>query len=351
MKLELQNLSIIYKNNKRKQANQVIEGLELSIHKGEFFTILGKSGSGKSTILKAIAGLIEPESGHISIDGTDQLGIPVEQRNISYVFQRPLLFPHLSVSDNIAFGPSIHGWSKERTSKMVNELLGLLQIENLGDRMPSEISGGQQQRVSLARALALNHDILLMDEPFSSLDPSLREEMGTLIKSIQRQLNLTIVFVTHDVDEATLLSDRIGFLSHGKLMQVDQPNTLYTHPATMEIGDFMGDSNWIPITLDNRQLVSPFGQKEVEDTELENLNGAEPHMLLRPETLSLSRAPGKSCLRMQLDAFRSIGPRTTYTLNSDSLHLQIIDTKKEPYQIGEFLYISKRDDDFHYVLS
>lgn len=234
MNIMVKNLCVNY------YKNQVIKDVSFKVNSGEFLTILGKSGSGKSTLLKTIAGLIIPSSGTIAMGEKDITLVKADQREIGFVFQKALLFPHLTVAENIAFGPKVHRWSKEKTTDRINELLHLLQIDELGDRMPSQISGGQQQRVSIARSLALNHKVLFMDEPFSSLDPYLKEDMYQLLKDIKVKLDLTIVFVTHDVKEALSLSDRIAFLEEGRFVQIDTPDKLYKEPATSEVSKFFG---------------------------------------------------------------------------------------------------------------
>jgi len=235
MDITIKDLSVDYNKNR------VIKNISFNVNSGEFLTVLGKSGSGKSTLLKTIAGLIKPSSGTIIMGGKDITLLKADQREIGLVFQKALLFPHLTVSENIAFGPKVHRWPKEKTNNRISELLHLLQIEELCDRMPNQISGGQQQRVSIARALALNHQVLFMDEPFSSLDPYLKEDMYQLLKDIKTELDLTIVFVTHDVNEALRISDRIAFLEDGQFVQIDVPDKLYNEPATAEVAKFFGN--------------------------------------------------------------------------------------------------------------
>lgn len=232
MSITIKDLNVAY------HKTQVLKNISFTINHGEFLTILGKSGSGKSTLLKTIAGLIAPSSGTIFLNDLDITNIKPDLRAIGFVFQKALLFPHLTVEENIAFGPNVHRWSKDRTKVRVDQLLHLLQIDQLANRMPNQISGGQQQRVSIARSLALNHQILFMDEPFSSLDPYLKEDMYQLLKNIKKELNLTIVFVTHDANEALSLSDRIAFLEEGAFVQIDRPENLYNNPASSEVAKF-----------------------------------------------------------------------------------------------------------------
>ncbi len=238
MRLDIKNLSVSY------EKTEVLKNLSLCVREGEFYTILGHSGSGKSTILKAVAGLIE-STGNINLGHEDISVLPAEKRDIAFVFQKPLLFPHLSVRKNISFGLEIHKWKKADIDKRVDELLELLFIKELGGRMPNELSGGQQQRVAIARSIALNPKIILMDEPFSSLDPELRRDLGSQLKSIQEKLRLTIIFVTHDPYEALLLSDTIAFLEDGEVLQEGTSEEIYNKPQSRVVGDFFGLGNYI----------------------------------------------------------------------------------------------------------
>ncbi len=239
MKLEVRNLDVSYE-----QLN-VLKNVNIIVEQGVFFTVLGDSGSGKSTILKAVSGLIPLNAGEIYLNETDISAIPTERRDIAFVFQKPLLFPHLNVRQNLSFQLEILKWSKEAIGERIKELAELLQIEELLGRYPHELSGGQQQRVSIGRAIAAKPKIILMDEPFSSLDPKLRKEMGKWLKSLQRSLNLTILFVTHDVNEALSLSDQLAYLEEGVIKQQDEPTKVYNFPETKTIAEFLGPCNWI----------------------------------------------------------------------------------------------------------
>lgn len=238
MNLSIKKLNVSYDE-------QIIHNLDMDVRNGEFCTIIGPSGTGKSTILKSIAGLIDIQAEDILINDQSILSLATHERNIGFVFQKPLLFPHLSVFKNIAYSLEIRGWQKKAIEKRVHELLTLLELDNYGKRMPDELSGGQQQRVSIGRALAFNPAILLMDEPFSSLDPNLRQNMGDFIKRIQKQLGLTILFVTHSPMEALRLSDRIAYISQGRLLQYSQPQEVYLEPVNKEVGNFFGQGNWL----------------------------------------------------------------------------------------------------------
>ncbi|MBI9012427.1 MAG: ABC transporter ATP-binding protein [Clostridiales bacterium] len=245
MRLTIKNLSVSYENI-------VIDSLNLTVENGEFCTLIGHSGTGKSTILKSVAGLIDIQADDITLNGESILTLSADKREIGFVFQKPLLFPHLTVEENISFSLEIRKWSSIKKVNRVNELIQLLELEGLEKRYPNEISGGQQQRVAIGRAMAFNPKIILMDEPFSSLDPRLRISMGEFLKELQIKLNLTIVFVTHDPLEALRLSDKIAFVHQKTIIQNDIPNVIYNKPKAKIIGDFFGKANWIDgIVKDN----------------------------------------------------------------------------------------------------
>ena len=223
-----------------------LDGVTLSVSAGECLAILGPSGSGKSTVLRAIAGLDAPSSGRILVNGTDVAGVAPERRGMAMVFQRPLLFPHLSVLDNVAFAATVAGQPKREARADARQFLELVQLEGFGNRPVTALSGGQEQRVALARALAARPRVLLLDEPFSALDPELRTDMHALLTQIRAQLNPTIVMVTHDRDEAAVIADRVALLSAGRLLQHGTVERLYTRPITLEVARLMGGRIEVP---------------------------------------------------------------------------------------------------------
>ncbi len=221
-----------------------VEDVSLSVRDGEFFTLVGPSGCGKTTTLRLVAGFETPTEGTVRFGGEDVSGIPPEDRNVGVVFQNYALFPHMSVSENIAYGLNFADPPGDASrGERVDELLELVDLEGMGDRDPTELSGGQQQRVSLARALAPDPDILLLDEPMSALDARLRERLRREIRSIQTELDVTTVYVTHDQAEALAVSDRLAVLSAGELEQVGEPQALYRRPRTRFVADFVGENN------------------------------------------------------------------------------------------------------------
>ena len=221
-----------------------VDDATFSIASGEFLSLLGPSGSGKTTVLMNIAGFQQPSRGEIIVGGRDIVPLPANQRNIGMVFQRYALFPHMTVAQNIAFPLQMRGWSNSRQAEAVHRMLSVVRLSDLGQRMPSQLSGGQQQRVALARALVFEPPLLLMDEPLGALDKKLREELQVEIKSLQRRLGITVLFVTHDQSEALAMSDRIAVMNQGKIAQIGCPQTLYYMPQSAFVADFMGDSNF-----------------------------------------------------------------------------------------------------------
>jgi len=224
----------------------VIDALDLRVEDGEFFVLVGPSGSGKSTLLRMVNRLVTPDSGRVLVDGDDIAMMDVEQlrRGIGYAIQSVGLFPHRTVAENIATVPRLLGWSKQGIASRVGELLHLLKLDEpgIGDRYPRTLSGGQQQRVGVARALAARPRIVLMDEPFGALDPLTRESLQASLRTIQRETATTILFVTHDMDEAFGLGDRVGLMLDGHLVQVGTPLQLIREPADDRVREFVGGS-------------------------------------------------------------------------------------------------------------
>lgn len=260
--LAIENLS--YAINLR----PVIKGLSLDIREGEFFTLLGPSGCGKTTLLRLIAGFETPDSGSLSLDGTSFQRTPAARRPVNTVFQNYALFPHLDVAGNVAFGLRMLNWPRDRIAGRVEEMLKLVRLSDLRHRHIGELSGGQQQRVALARALAPVPKVLLLDEPFSALDLKLRQEMQAELKRIQTALRQTVVFVTHDQEEALSLSDRIAIMRDGEILRCDTPEALYARPADRFVAGFLGDANFIAgrlLSLDasGASVEFPEGQRAI----------------------------------------------------------------------------------------
>lgn len=228
---------------KRFGKDTIINGLSLNIKEGEFFTLLGPSGCGKTTLLRMIIGFNSIEGGEIKLDEKLINNIPTNKRNMGMVFQNYAIFPHMSVKDNVAFGLKRKKMRKQEIEEKVDEILKIVKIDHLKDRMPVKLSGGQQQRVALARAIVIHPEVLLMDEPLSNLDAKLRVEMRNAIKRIQQQIGITTIYVTHDQEEALAVSDRIAVMNGGVIQQIDTPKRIYQRPANTFVATFIGQSN------------------------------------------------------------------------------------------------------------
>ncbi|MCA0433672.1 MAG: ABC transporter ATP-binding protein [Proteobacteria bacterium] len=238
--VELRNVTLAY------HTFVAVKDVSLSIRKGEFVTLLGPSGCGKTTILRSIAGLVQPTGGEISVAGRRIDNVPIHKRNIGLVFQNYALFPHKSIFDNIAFGLKYRKVEKAEIARKVKRALDMVRLPGVEKKLPSEMSGGQQQRIALARAIVIEPDVLLLDEPLSALDANLREEMRTELKIIQREVGITTIFVTHDQEEALAMSDRIVVMNKGEIEQLGTPEDVYRRPETRFVASFLGQSNLLP---------------------------------------------------------------------------------------------------------
>jgi putative spermidine/putrescine transport system ATP-binding protein len=237
-----------------------VDNISLDIKDGEFLTFLGSSGSGKSTTLSMLAGFETPSSGEILVNGESLVNVPPHKRDIGMVFQRYSLFPHLSVRDNIAFPLAIRKLAAAERDKRVDAMLKLVQLEQFAHRRPSQLSGGQQQRVAIARALVYEPRILLMDEPLGALDKKLREDLQDELRQLHRRLGITIVYVTHDQEEAMRLSQRIAIFSHGKIVGLGSGYDLYQNPPNAFVASFLGNSNFLKLKAQGNAAASFEGQ-------------------------------------------------------------------------------------------
>jgi spermidine/putrescine transport system ATP-binding protein len=267
---------------KRFGTRDVLKNISLNIASGEFLTLLGESGSGKTTLLRLIAGFEQPAAGEIWMSGERLDTLPPYKRRVNTVFQNYALFPHLDVRDNVAYGLRVQGAPKNEIPRRVGEALNMVKMTEFAGARPSRLSGGQQQRVALARALVNRPQLLLLDEPLSALDANLRKQMQSELKSLQREIGITFLFVTHDQEEAMALSDRIALLRDGALEQVASPREIYAHPATAYTAQFIGQANLLRGEI--RRSIATCG---VLRWPLEEEDGLVVFSL-RPETIRLS---------------------------------------------------------------
>lgn len=249
----MSEISLELKNIKKsfQEGEDVLESICLTAKKGEFVTLLGSSGCGKTTTLRIIAGLEQPDSGQVFLNGKDVTSLEPNQRNVNTVFQNYALFPHMNVADNIGYGLKLKKTSKAEISRRVKEMLELVQLSGFEKRKPSELSGGQRQRVAIARALVNNPEVLLLDEPLGALDLQLRRAMQHELKRLQKKLGITFIYITHDQEEAINMSDTIAVMNHGRFEQIGTPDEIYNHPKTSYVATFVGNANILTGVVEN----------------------------------------------------------------------------------------------------
>jgi iron(III) transport system ATP-binding protein len=293
--LRLENLSKTFVSRDNSGEVRAVDQVNLDINRGDFVTLLGPSGCGKTTTLRLIAGFEFPTEGRIILDNQQINDLPPNRRDMAMVFQSYAIFPHLSVFDNIAYGLKIKKLPQQEIRRQVSEALELTELMGLENRAPNQLSGGQQQRVALARALVMQPKVLLFDEPLSNLDAKLRVQMRSEIRRIQQELGITSVYVTHDQDEAMVLSDQIVVMNAGRIQQVGTALEIYKRPANRFVADFIGRANFLPVTVltqqEDRWLVKLLDvQLAVPATERHDIQpGVEALLLARPESIRLRR--------------------------------------------------------------
>ncbi len=302
--LELQGIT------KRFGDFEALRDISLEIQQGEFVALLGPSGCGKTTLLRLVAGFLSPEAGVVRIDGVDLTGLPPYRRPLNTVFQNYALFPHLSVVENVAYGPRRKGMAKRAALLEAENTLSLVGLDGFSARFPRELSGGQQQRVALARAIVNKPKILLLDEPLSALDLKLRKRMQLELKQLQEKLGITFVFVTHDQEEAMSMADRIVVMNAGRIEQIGLGDEIYQRPATRFVADFIGEVNLIDCVIDESGNVS--SDLNVPIRRSGNSSPGPATAVIRPEHLKLQRpgeraTPGSVQLRGAIADVSSVG--------------------------------------------
>ena len=288
--LELQGLTVTHPG----QPRPALEDLTLKVSAGSLTAVLGPSGAGKSTLLRLVAGHLAPDRGQIMLGGRSILHLPPDKRGVVLVFQNAPLFPHLTLAQNVGFGLRMRGLPRAVIAARVSEMLEKVQLSGLGERRPGQLSGGQAQRGALARALILQPQLLLLDEPLSNLDPALREEMGTLIRQLQRDSGVTMLVVTHDQTEAVALADRIALVLDGRLAQVATPEDIFARPATLDVARFFGGENVLPGQVVGGMFACALGRLPLPP----GCPAGPGHLTIRPEALRLG--PGPEALPAQV---------------------------------------------------
>ncbi len=324
-----------------------VDGLSLSVRRGEFFSLVGPSGCGKTTTLRMLAGLTAPTDGTVHIDGVDATDRPARERDTNLVFQDLVLFPHMSVADNVGYGLARQGVSADERDRRVSSLLETVDLDGLGDRRPTELSGGQRQRVALARGLAPEPSVLLLDEPLSSLDRKLRQEMQAELRRVQRDVGTTFLYVTHDQDAAMSMSDRVAVMDDGQIVESGAPESLYDRPETAFVADFLGDANILAGTVtavaDETVTVAvgtgdvrgdPGGQSPAVGTRVA--------VMVRPEDVELGDGPLSATVRAS--EFKGFYDRYTVALDTDEASVVTVRTDAdERFTVGDDVEVSLTD--------
>jgi putative spermidine/putrescine transport system ATP-binding protein len=294
-----------------------VQDFNLDVQKGEFVSFLGPSGCGKTTTLRMIAGFETAESGVITLDGEDITNKSPNQRNVGMVFQSYALFPNLTIGQNIGFGLEVRKLGKAAIDQRVQEMLELVHLESHIDKYPYQLSGGQQQRIALARALAIQPRVLLLDEPLSALDAKIRVELRLEIRRIQQTLGITTVYVTHDQEEALLLSDRVVVMSQGHIEQVGAPATIYNYPATEFVAQFVGQLNLIPATdIDIIKGACKVAGQSVKFEPMPNRPVSDkPRLAIRPEEVHIGSGEGRNTLKGRVESVLFLGSVVRLRIN------------------------------------
>ena len=327
-----------------------VDALDLDIADGEFFALLGPSGCGKTTTLRMIAGLEIPSAGSLKIHG-DEIGtLPPNKRPVNTVFQNYALFPHMSVADNVGFGLKMQKVPKADIAGRVAEAIALVRLQGMENRRPSQLSGGQQQRVALARALVNRPKVLLLDEPLAALDLKLRQGMQLELKSLQREVGITFVFVTHDQEEALSMADRIGVMGDGKLLQVGAPEEIYDAPVDRFVADFIGRSNFLPGTIESADTVCLANGVRIAIA-TDGSPGDHVAISLRPERVSISErglAPDdRPVLDGTVSAVTFLGSSIVYQVTLDWMTVEVRSENRPNVQrrdVGDEVTLWWRDD-------
>ena len=324
--LEMENITKKYRNAK----TTCLEDLDFSVEEGEIVVVLGPSGCGKTTTLKIIAGLEIQDAGSVLIDGESMDNVKTEKRPIAMVFQKPLLFRNMTVEQNVNFAPRVKSQTRgEVLAARTTELLKLVKLEGYEKRKATELSGGQEQRVSLARALMTDPKLLLLDEPLSALDAQLRIEMRKNIRDICKSLGLTVVFVTHDQQEAVAIADKIALMMDGKIIQYDSPDVFYSRPVSRRVATFFGWKNFIPAVCEGGVIESPLGRMEIKDGMPVS---REVLLLIRPDAVTCS---DDGEFEGTVNSVSYLGVRSEYKVECNGVLLDISVNSRNMYFEGD----------------
>lgn len=339
-----------------------VDEVNLQIHRGEIFSLLGPSGCGKTTLLRMVAGFEQPDSGSIWLDGEDITAVPANHRKVNTIFQNYALFPHMSVRDNIAFGPKVARWKRGEIQDAVDRMLHLVQLSDHADKRTSQLSGGQKQRVAIARALILKPRVLLLDEPLAALDLKLRQHMLIELDRIHDEVGITFLFVTHDQGEAMSLSDRMAVMKAGRIEQLGTPAEIYEAPRSSFVAAFIGDANFLEgevaelLSKDYCSLKVPgfpsltcFNDRRIDQ-------GKPVHLIIRPEKFGISpdapaADPQINCLCGVVEDVIYLGSQTKYWVRVENRRIMVLQQQRrflldeKPIRWGDSVHLWWHADD------
>ncbi|MCF8885148.1 MAG: ABC transporter ATP-binding protein [Nitrososphaerota archaeon] len=334
-----------------------LQDINLEVHRGELLTILGPSGSGKSTLLKIIGGFEEPTSGEVWINDKLMNGVPPYKRPTSMVFQDLALFPHLNVFDNISYGLKIRKMPINEIKKKVRSIAELLHIEDILDRRITQLSGGQAQRVALARSLVIEPEILLLDEPLGPLDLKLRREMQLELRKIQKNLNATWIYVTHDHEEAMVMSDRIAVLKAGRILEVGDVKQIYEKPKNKFVAEFFGETNFFECRIEkieNGIATASCNEIIIQFNAFRDMKpGDEVTLMIRPEKIKLLKNSPTVNVNVAEGYLREVvykGPHLDIKIELKNSKTMFVRSIELPYRIGEHVYLTWRDEDVAVII-
>jgi spermidine/putrescine transport system ATP-binding protein len=327
---------------------QALKPVTFDIYENEFFTLLGPSGCGKTTLLRMIAGFEQPSTGEISLRGSNIQGLPPHKRRVNTVFQSYALFPHMTLEQNVGFGLENLGWTKDRQAARVADMLRLVHMEKFATRTPQQLSGGQRQRIALARALAPEPEVLLLDEPLSALDLKLRQAMRDELRTLQRQTGITFVFVTHDQEEALDMSDRICVLGDGEIQQLGTPTDIYEEPSNQFVADFIGETNFL-----EAEVLAVEGARATVSSSL-GVTLSAPHkraavgnravVSIRPEKISIPAQQDQIAVEGTIVGTNYLGGYTYYILEAGAVRLRISKrnslSRSRMFEVGQTIKVS-----------
>jgi ABC-type Fe3+/spermidine/putrescine transport system ATPase subunit len=313
---------------------EAVTGFSLDVAQGELLALLGPSGCGKTTLLRMIAGLLPPTGGDVLFNEQSVLPLPPQKRGAVMVFQEHQLFPFMSVADNIAFGLKVQKFDKTTITGKIKQALAMVQMSGYEERMPDQLSGGERQRVALARALILKPRLLLLDEPLSNLDSSLRQELRTIIRCLQKETGITTIFVTHDQTEAVTIADRIALMLKGRLKQVDTPANLVERPLDLQVAKFFGGVNFMPAKKEGHTLQTPLGFLEIDPA----LPDGDAIATIRPEAIQIG-PNGHNNLTTWVKHFSYRKLVTQCSTELNNINLQITVPPYHSFRVGEEITI------------